>query len=512
MISELTQEVAMEKSVIIIGAGIAGLSAGCYGQMNGYRPSIFEMHDRTGGVCTGWKCEDYTIDGCLHWLVGTNPVNRFHHIWEELGVAQQWKIVDHDRFISIEGEEGRAFTIYANIDRLEQHMKELAPEDKDVTEEFIGGIRTCTRINLPIDKAPELYSLFDGLAMMVTMFPALRFMRKWGKISTLDFTRRFKNDFLREAFSASFSGDFDRIPAMFMMMTLAWLHQKAAGYLLGGGLALSGAIERRYLGLGGELHRKSPVVKILVENDRAVGVRLADGTEHRADIVISAADGHSTIFDMLDGKYIDEKIRGYYENPLLFPPLIYIGLGVARSFDDVPPSVVGVSFPLDRPVTVAGQEHKRLGVQIYNFDPTLAPEGKTVLKVQFNTDYDYWKKLRQEPERYKAEKEQIAEQVIIALDRRFPGLAAKVEMRDVATPITWERYTGNWRGSYEGWLPNPGDFRKRMSKTLPGLENFYMAGQWVEPGGGLPTAAMSGRNVIQIICKKDNRPFVTAKR
>ena len=150
-----------------------------------------------------------------------------------------------------------------------------------------------------------------------------------------------------------------------------------------------------------------------------------------------------------------------------------------------------------------------MGVQVYNFDPTLAPPSKTVLKVQFNTDYDYWKRLRQEPERYKAEKEQIADQVVALLDQRFPGLAAQVEMHNVATPITWERYTGNWRGSYEGWLPSLGTFMNRMSKTLPGLDNFYMAGQWVEPGGGLPTAAMSGRNVTQIICKKDKKPFVT---
>jgi phytoene dehydrogenase-like protein len=212
---------------------------------------------------------------------------------------------------------------------------------------------------------------------------------------------------------------------------------------------------------------------------------------------------------MLGGKYINDKIRDYYHNPQLFPPLIYIGLGVARSFAEVPSSVVGINFPLDKPVTIAGKERKRLGVQIYNFDPTLAARGKTVLKVQFNTDYDYWKKLRQEPERYNAEKEHIAEQVVALLERRFPGLAAKVEMHDVATPITWERYTGNWRGSYEGWLPTTKSLMTRMSKTLPGLDNFYMAGQWVEPGGGLPTAAMSGRNVTQIICKRDKKPFVT---
>jgi phytoene dehydrogenase-like protein len=84
-------------------------------------------------------------------------------------------------------------------------------------------------------------------------------------------------------------------------------------------------------------------------------------------------------------------------------------------------------------------------------------------------------------------------------------------MRDVATPTTFERYTGNWKGSFEGWQVTPGTWSigKIMRKTLPGLDNFYMAGQWVEPGGGLPPAAMSGRNVMQIICKKEKRKFTT---
>ena len=59
-----------DKSIIIIGAGIAGLSTGCYGQMNGYRTRIFEMHNLPGGLCTSWQRQGYTIDGCLAWLVG----------------------------------------------------------------------------------------------------------------------------------------------------------------------------------------------------------------------------------------------------------------------------------------------------------------------------------------------------------------------------------------------------------------------------------------------------------
>jgi len=493
-----------QKSIIIIGAGIAGLSAGCYGQMNGYHTQIFEMQDEPGGLCTSWERKEYTIDGCLHWLVGSSPANNFYHIWEELGAVQGRRMIDHEEFMRIEGAGGKVFIIYTDIDRLEQHMKELAPADKEVIEEFIEGIRACTRFDLPIEKAPELYGPIDGLKLLFQMFPFLRVMRKWKRIPIHDFAKRFSDPFLREAFPLPF--DLPDFPMMGMLVTLAWMHKKSAGYPIGGSLEFSRAIEQRYLDLGGEIHYRSPVNRILVENDQAVGVRLADGTEHRGDIVISAADGYSTIFDMLEGKYINDKIRGYYDKLPIFSPLVHVAFGVARSFEGLPNYVV---YSLDETVTIAGQEQKCIGVEIYNFDHTLAPPDKTVLKVMFTSNYDYWKKLKQDPERYKAEKEQIADQVINFLDQHFPGLANQVEMCDVATPMTWERYTGNWQGSFEGWLITTKSFGMRMSKTLTGLKNFYMAGQWVMPGGGVPTAAMSGRNVIQIICKRDKKPFVT---
>jgi len=122
----------------------------------------------------------------------------------------------------------------------------------------------------------------------------------------------------------------------------------------------------------------------------------------------------------------------------------------------------------------------------------------------------YWNNLKQGPDRYRAEKEKIAETVISLLDQRYPGLADQVEMYDVATPMTWERYTGNWQGSYQDWQVTEKTMPPfRMSKTLPGLKSFYIAGQWVEPGGGLPPAAVSSRNIIQIICKHDKKSFKT---
>jgi phytoene dehydrogenase-like protein len=82
-------------------------------------------------------------------------------------------------------------------------------------------------------------------------------------------------------------------------------------------------------------------------------------------------------------------------------------------------------------------------------------------------------------------------------------------MADVATPMTFERYTGNWQGCYEGFLITPKTQRLRISKTLPGLDGFYMVGQWVSPGGGLPSGLITGRHITQIMCKRDARKFVT---
>ncbi|HXY62631.1 MAG TPA: NAD(P)/FAD-dependent oxidoreductase [Nitrospirota bacterium] len=500
-----------EKSIIIIGGGIAGLSAGCYGQMNGFRTRIFEMHKKKpGGLCTSWKRQGYTVDGCIHWLVGSGPNSELYTMWQELGALEGKTIINQEEYIRVEGPEGKQLIVYTDLDRLEKHMKELAPEDAAIINEFIAAARQCTRFEPPIEKAPEVSGLFDLAKVAVKHFSLLRMLRKWNRISLREYAGRFKNPTLREAFPLFFLPDF---PVSFLLMTFAWMHKKAAGYPVGGSLEFSRGIEKRYLSLGGEINYKAKVVRILTENNRAVGIRLEDGAEHHADYVVSAADGRNTIFEMLEGKFLDETIKGYYEKLQPFPALVYVAFGVNRAFDEIHPSVSGITIRLREPMLIGNQEHIHIGVRLHNFDPTLAPEGRTLVTVMLTTDFEYWKKLREDDERYKAEKERIAGALIAILDKRFPGFASQVEMHDVASPTTFVRYTGNWKGSFEGWQVTPGtwSFGKRMKKTLPGLDNFYMAGHWVEPGGGLPVAALSGRNVIQIICKNGKKKFATMR-
>lgn len=126
------------------------------------------------------------------------------------------------------------------------------------------------------------------------------------------------------------------------------------------------------------------------------------------------------------------------------------------------------------------------------------------------SDIEYWKDLAKDRNIYVQKKDEVAGLIISLLEQRFPGIAGQVEVVDVATPITFERFTGNWKGSFEGWLITPENaytLTKPMKQTVPGLKNFYMCGQWVEPGGGLPTSVMSGRRLMKQICREDGRKF-----
>ena len=145
-----------ERSIIIIGAGIAGLSAGCYLQMNGYRTRIFEMGARPGGVCTSWNRNGYTIDGCMHWLAGSGPAVGMYRTWQELGVIQNHTFVNHEEYLRVEDKDGRYFALYTDPDRLERHMMELAPEDHAPIREFTNALRKMKGFDMPVGKAPEL--------------------------------------------------------------------------------------------------------------------------------------------------------------------------------------------------------------------------------------------------------------------------------------------------------------------------------------------------------------------
>ena len=502
----MSKVVIMKKKVIIIGGGIAGLCAGSYLQINGYDTEIFEMHDKSGGCCTSWTRKGYTFDGCIHFLYGTGGSNAFYPLWKELIDIQGMEIVDFKEYSQIV-KDGTTLTLFADTEKLKKELLRIAPEDSVIIEEFINAIQEFDKIDMPIDVAPETLGMVELLKLLKDMKPYLNLQKKWN-ISVRDFVNKLTNPFLKEVLPASFEGE--EMSLIAMITSFSAMNLKSAGYPIGGSLEFARKIEERYISLGGKLHFKQNVTQIIIDKNSAKGIILENGDEHHADIIISAADGYNTIFEMLEGKYINKKIANYYKSLNLFRSLVQVSLGLNRTFDNTPHSY---SLFIDEPIIFEDNNKiERLELMIYNFDPTLAPAGKTTVTVSIETHNDeYWSNLRNEDrERYRAEKKKIAEEVIDRLDKFFGNIKSKVEVIDVATPATYIRYTNNWKGRYMGWMLTPKGLVTRMKKTLPGLKNFYLISQWATVGGGVPVGIMSGRNITQVICKKDKRKFVTS--
>ncbi len=497
-------------TIAIIGGGMAGLCAGCYAAMNGYTTHLFEMNEQPSGLCTTWQRGEYKFDGAVHFLIGSAPGGQFNQYWREVGLLRGCEFVHHEALARFESRDGRELVFYHEIDRLRAHLLKLSPADAPVIEAFIDGVRFFSHYRPPIDAVPELLGPVEGLRLLWESFPSLRVLRQWSRLSLADLAARFSDPLLQTGFRLVLPESFS---AVLLLMTLAWQSQRNADYPIGGSLPLAQSVARRFEALGGRLHYGARVTEVLTDprngHHRAVGVRLEDGRECRAGTVISAADGHTTLFKLLQGRFLSGQAAAYSDWPV-FPSLVNLYLGVNREFTESP-TVSGVAFPVDPPVSLGDHARDHLFVRVLNFDPSFAPPGKTVLTVSLWSDYNYWKRLSASPSAYQAKKQEVLRIVLGLLDRRWPGLPAQVEVTDIVTPLTYERHTGNWRGSPQGWLPSPRIALKQLPQTLPGLENFYLAGQWTEPGGGLPTAVRSGRGVVRLICHHAGRPFIVSE-
>jgi len=493
-----------KRKVIIIGSGIAGLSAGCYLQMNGYDTEIFESHIIPGGLCTSWKIKEYTFDGCIHSISGLNPDLKLYGYLNELIDIKEIKFFYHDILGTLEEENGGKITLFTDPDKLKKELISIAPEDEKFITSFVNAIKKMSKYDTWLSKPLELWTPIDYFLSQFKTAPYLMDLVKWRK-STKETSKKCKSILLKKGIESDF---FTHYPTYFFIFSLANIYNKNAGYPIGGSLSFARLFEKKYFELGGRIHYNSKVSKINTNNNQAIGITLENGEVFRnADIVISAADGYGTIFKMLGGKYVDDEIGKLYSNHPKWPSMVLISLGISRTFENEPTSI---ELHLNKELAVDKKSNlKSIPITIYNFDPTLAPKGKTCIRVMLKTDnFKYWDDLRKtNVEEYQRKKNRLAEEVIKILDKRFGNIVKNVEVIDVATPSTFYKYTSNWMGSTQGWDWLPGVIPETLKKELPGLKNFYMIGQWTMPGGGVTSAFQSGRDITRIICKKDKKKF-----
>ncbi|MDQ3763219.1 MAG: NAD(P)/FAD-dependent oxidoreductase [Actinomycetota bacterium] len=528
--------------MIIIGAGLGGLSTGCYAQMNGYQTRIFEMHEIPGGCCTAWDRGDFTFDCCISWLLGNGPGNEMHQIWLELGALQGKQMRHFDVFNIVRGRDGRAVYFYSDPDRLQTHLLEISPADARLIRDFCNGLRKFRKClaAYPFLKPVGLMGRFERWRMLASFIPYFNVIRKSITTLMVDYSARFKDPLLREAFNFILYEKHPAFPVLPFYFQLASHGNLSAGVPEGGSLGLSRSIEQRYRRLGGEVTYNAKVEEVLVEDNRAVGVRLSDGREFRSDIVVSACDGHTTMMKFLKGRYLNEEYRRLYtrtikEPGMVFPGYFILFLGLRRAFPEGEPCTTYLLTDAEA-AELIGIRHPSINVQFRSRHyPELSPRETTIVYATYFCDIAPWRALSEGPEQasrlrkgaerhtlpvrrgrdYYAAKRQVRNALLRFLDQRFPGLADAVAVRDISTPLTQVRYTGNYDGTVLGWQPfvESGETLEELVKkhgpVLPGLENFYLSGVW-ETTGGLIRAAAAGRHVMQFICCDDGKVFTAS--
>jgi phytoene dehydrogenase-like protein len=486
--------------IIIIGGGIAGLCAAVYAQRCGYQTEVFEMHDSAGGLATSWRRGDYTFETCVHWLFGSNPHGDMYSRWLEVFDIDKLSFVYPEEFVRLETQHGERLSIYSNIDRLENEMLRRAPQDTTEIRNFASAIRSLSKFKMP----DPTQGWGGNWLTYLRDIPYLPLLHELTEMSSKEYGYKFTDPLIRSFFG---EGDTAELSALALFLSLAWMNGRDAGYPIGGSRAVIQGIADRLESLGGRLRLNAKVERILIEDGVAAGVRLTSGETIAANWVISAADGHATLYDLLGGKYINAETEENYTQLSTFPSYLQVSVGVALDLSQQPGFATQL---LDTPLQVDTRTLLRqVSFRFFHFDPTFAPAGKTAVTCFLPTrNFEYWVRLREHnPAGYWAEKHRIAESVINILARSVPEVRQAIEVIDVSTPATVIRYTGNWQGSMEGWLLTPATGYQQLPNSVPGLRKFLMVGQWIMPGGGLPSGLLTARSAIQAVCRQDRIPF-----
>ncbi|MBN2531548.1 MAG: NAD(P)-binding protein [Spirochaetales bacterium] len=213
------------KKIIIIGAGIAGLSAGIYARRNGYNATIYESHFLPGGMCTAWQRKGFTFEGCMHYikLVGTSPAHTFYNQWKELGVIPGINMIHHDIFHTFRDKSGRTLHIYTDVARLEKELFSLSPADAKEIKALCNTVKKYSWFIWATGRNPIRF-----LAKIAGIVGAIPLLKKYGSMNMNEYAIRFKDPLIRYAISSLFVyPDFSCISVFFF---LAGFYIRAIGY------------------------------------------------------------------------------------------------------------------------------------------------------------------------------------------------------------------------------------------------------------------------------------------
>ena len=492
-------------TIVIVGAGVAGLSAGIYAEQHGFHAILLEKNPSVGGMCTGWYRKGYYIDGCVHWLTGTKEGTLLNEMWHNIGAIDSQDNILYLPSWGTYEYQGQKVTMWTDLDRAEREWKELSPVDSKMIHKFFKMVRDFNKVELPLDLPLSLMPLSRKLKLGFKVLSVWKSYILSMGMTCEKFASKFKSPAIRFALTKCQVGDGNLFSMIYSYATIV---KGDGGIPVGGSKPMVERMRRKFIALGGELKLNANVENIIIRNDTAKGVRLDDGTVIEGDAVISCLDMNYTLKKLLRDQYPVRSFEKRFKNPRRnpSPSCVYLSFSVKKD-DSLPIPLTFETEPFD----CAGVNINHLTIRSYAYDETFTRKDRTLMTVlldQASYDYPFWKALIKDKEKYRKYKDDIAKIVMDRIVARLPSLKGDIELLDVATPCTFKNYVNTSNGAFMSFYFTPKSGMYVHNGHVKGLKNFYIASQWQQGPGGLPIAMSQGKFAIQRICKKQKKSFV----
>lgn len=488
-----------QKKIAIIGAGIAGLSAGIYAQLHGFRTTIYEKNEVSGGACMSWLQGNLPMEGSMRYLTGTREGTPLYACWNEVGALRDTMFVNPDSFFTVE-DSGVTVAFCQDLDAFYSHAEEISPEDSDLLKRFREMVLKAQEYVLPAQKPVDLMNPLETLRANSENGEANKLLAKLQAVPLADFAHRFHHPALRCAFCQV-------LPPGSTLAHLVFCYAKfISGDIavpVGGSQKMIQRMVDMYLENDGELQLNAPVKEIITANGAARGVTLESGERLLTHWVVSACDPAYTCRVLLQDRYAMEKrLQMRFSVPEAYPTYSLVRLFFSAPADTLPLART-LSFATDV-ISAAGEGCSRLTVTQLSDDPLFVQKGCAELIADVpmlgKRAFKYWEALSTQHGAYQAEINRLAAAVQLALEKRFPEMKGQLKFLRCHTPVTYAERLNAFHGSCFAFIPTAKSRPVQLTGRLPGLSHMLLTGQWLGSSAGLHIALVQGKFTIQRLC------------
>ena len=480
---------------IIIGAGIGGLTTGNFLAKNGQSVLILEKHHQVGGYVTTYRQKNYPMD-VVHVIGGLRNGAPIDRIFRYLNLYRKVQFNEVEKTF-IYRFPGYDISCYTDVEKYRAELKSTFPEEKENIDRVLDEMAAAWEEIMACYYNPSLLKL----ATYPIRFPRLVRYQRWSFEKFLgQFTANHK---LKKVLSGGwgFNGlNMSRIAATKMIGMLMSYHTGGAWYPKGGFQNLSNALAENFEEYGGLIKTRAQVKRIIMRDKAAVGVVTDKGEQFFARNIISNADTKSTFLKLVEEDSLPsklrEKVRNYKQSVSGLVVHLVVDMHIAEdlscgclmyfpSFD-----TDEHQFSLwERGQMEPNADSMGFGMAVSTLkDKQMVPDGKHILDlIYMPAPYQYFE--RDKREEYIGLKEDISERMIQAAEHIIPDLGKHVLIKDVSTPLTYERYTGAIEG---GWYDIDCSPKQARIKNKTPIRGLYLTGAKTIPGSGMYTSILAG--------------------